>query len=51
MSHELRTPLTSILGFSEIWLDQEKLTETQQRFCQKNSGFGLQLQARLNQLC
>ena len=40
MSHELRTPLTSILGFTEILLDQEKLTETQQRFCQKiqNSG-------------
>jgi len=50
MSHELRTPLTSILGFSEILLDQEKLTETQQRFCQKIQDSGLQLQARLNQL-
>ena len=41
MSHELRTPLTSILGFSEILLDQEELTETQRRFCQKvqDSGF------------
>src|ERR1041385_3739684 len=27
MSHELRTPLTSILGFSEILLDHEQLTE------------------------
>ena len=35
MSHELRTPLTSILGFSEILLDHEQLTETQRRFCQK----------------
>ena len=38
MSHELRTPLTSILGFTEIMLDQEKLTEAQQRFCQSGNG-------------
>jgi signal transduction histidine kinase len=50
MSHELRTPLTSILGFSEILLDQEKLTEAQRRFCQKIQDSGLQLQSRLNQL-
>jgi len=50
MSHELRTPLTSILGFSEILLDQEQLTENQRRFCQKIQDSGLQLQARLNQL-
>ena len=50
MSQELRTPLTSILGFSEILLDQEQLTEPQRRFCQKIQDSGLQLQSRLNQL-
>jgi len=50
MSHELRTPLTSILGFTEILLDQEKLTEAQQRFCQKIQNSGMQLLASLNQL-
>ena len=50
MSHELRTPLTSILGFAEILLDQEHLTDTQRRFCQKIQSSGLQLQASLTQL-
>src|SRR6266487_3478010 len=50
MSHELRTPLTSILGFSEILLEQEQLTETQRRFCQKIQDSGVQLQTSLNQL-
>src|SRR5687767_14739852 len=50
MSHELRTPLTSILGFTEILLDQEKLTEPQRRFCQKIQNSGLQLLTSLNQL-
>jgi signal transduction histidine kinase len=50
MSHELRTPLTSILGFTEILLDQEELTDTQRRFGQKVQDSGLQLQASLNQL-
>ncbi|MEK6279825.1 MAG: HAMP domain-containing sensor histidine kinase [Acidobacteriota bacterium] len=50
MSHELRTPLTSILGFTEILLDQEKLTEAQRRFCQKIQNSGLQLLTSLNQL-
>jgi signal transduction histidine kinase len=50
MSHELRTPLTSILGFTEIMLDQEQLTEAQQRFCQKIQDSGMQLLASLNQL-
>jgi signal transduction histidine kinase len=50
MSHELRTPLTAILGFTEILLDQEELTETQRRFCRKVQDSGFQLQASLNQL-
>jgi signal transduction histidine kinase len=50
MSHELRTPLTSILGFAEILIDQEALTETQRRFCGKIQSSGFQLQASLNQL-
>jgi two-component system sensor histidine kinase BarA len=50
MSHELRTPLTSILGFAEIMLDQEELSEPQRRFCQKIQNSGMQLLASLNQL-
>ena len=50
MSHELRTPLTSILGFAEIMLDQEELSEPQQRFCQKIQNSGMQLLTSLNQL-
>lgn len=50
MSHELRTPLTSILGFSEILLDHEQLTETQRRFCKKIQDSAFQLQTSLNQL-
>ncbi len=50
MSHELRTPLTSILGFSEIMLDQEQLTDAQRRFCQKIQNSGIQLLTSLNQL-
>ncbi|HEX8501140.1 MAG TPA: GAF domain-containing sensor histidine kinase [Pyrinomonadaceae bacterium] len=50
MSHELRTPLTSILGFAEILLDQERLSETQRRFVGKIQSSGFQLQASLNQL-
>jgi signal transduction histidine kinase len=50
MSHELRTPLTSILGFSEILIEQEELTATQSRFCKKIQDSGIQLQTSLNQL-
>lgn len=50
MSHELRTPLTSMLGFAEILVDYEKLTEKQHRFCEKIQSSGMQLQTSLNQL-
>lgn len=50
MSHELRTPLTSILGFAEILLDHEELSESQRRFCEKIQSSGMQLQTSLNQL-
>ncbi|MBA2732406.1 MAG: HAMP domain-containing histidine kinase, partial [Acidobacteria bacterium] len=50
MSHELRTPLTSMLGFAEIMLDHETLTDDQRRFCEKIQASGLQLQTRLTQL-
>ncbi len=50
MSHELRTPLTSILGFAEILLDHENLTDTQHRFCERIQASGLQLQASLTHL-
>ena len=50
MSHELRTPLTSILGFAEILIDQEHLTETQRRFCEKIQASGMHLHSSVNQL-
>jgi signal transduction histidine kinase len=50
MSHELRTPLTSMLGFCEILLEHEPLSEAQRRFCQKIQDSGMQLQASLDQL-
>ncbi len=50
MSHELRTPLTSILGFTEILLDHEDLSDTQRRFSEKIQSSGMQLQSSLNQL-
>jgi len=44
LAHELRNPLTSILGFAEILLNYEKLTDTQADFCQKiqNSAFQIE---------
>src|ERR1044071_6547197 len=50
MTHELRTPLTSMLGFAEIMLDHEALTDDQRHFCEKIQDSGLQLKTRLTQL-
>jgi len=50
ITHELRTPLTAILGFAEILLDFEKLTESQRDFCEKIQSSGRQLQSTINLL-
>ena len=50
LAHELRTPLTSILGFSEILLSQEELTEAQRNFCERIQNSAQQLQRTLNDL-
>lgn len=50
MSHELRTPLTAILGFTEILLEQEQMTDAQRGFCQRIQDSGMQLQTSLDQL-
>jgi signal transduction histidine kinase len=50
LAHELRTPLTSILGFAEIMLSQEELTEAQQNFCERIQNSAQQLQMNFNQL-
>ncbi|HJZ80621.1 MAG TPA: histidine kinase dimerization/phospho-acceptor domain-containing protein [Pyrinomonadaceae bacterium] len=48
LAHELRTPLTSILGFAEILLSQEKLTDAQRNFCQRIQSSAHQLQNTLS---
>src|SRR5436190_9572979 len=50
LAHELRTPLTSILGFSEILLSQEQLTDAQRNFCERIQNSAQQLQRRLDDL-
>ena len=50
LAHELRTPLTSIMGFSEIMLSQEELTDAQRNFCERIQNSAHQLQNSLNQL-
>ena len=50
LAHELRTPLTSILGFAEILLNQEEITEAQRNFCERIQNSAQQLQDSLSQL-
>jgi signal transduction histidine kinase len=50
LAHELRTPLTSIIGFSEILLTQEELTDAQRNFCERIQNSAYQLQNSLTQL-
>lgn len=50
IAHELRTPLTAILGFAEILLEFEKLTDSQKEFCEKIQNSGRQLQSTINLL-
>jgi signal transduction histidine kinase len=50
LAHELRTPLTSIIGFAEILLTQEELTDAQRNFCQRIQNSAQQLQNSLVQL-
>src|SRR5580765_3765374 len=50
LAHELRTPLTSILGFSEIMLSQEELSDAQRNFCERIQNSAHQLQQTLNEL-
>ncbi len=50
LAHELRTPLTSIIGFAEIMLTQEELTDAQRNFCERIQNSAHQLQNSLVQL-
>ncbi|QDU23217.1 ATP-binding protein [Urbifossiella limnaea] len=48
MSHELRTPLNSIIGFSEVLLSADNMTEKQQRYAGNIMTGGKQLLALIN---
>ncbi|MFO0851112.1 MAG: ATP-binding protein [Gemmataceae bacterium] len=48
MSHELRTPLNSIIGFSEVLLNADNLTEKQHRYAANIMTGGQQLLALIN---
>jgi signal transduction histidine kinase len=50
MSHELRTPLNSILGFSEILLGADNLTEKQHRYSGNIRDSGQRLLALINDI-
>jgi signal transduction histidine kinase len=50
MSHELRTPLTSILGFSEVLLSGNTLTDKQQRWVRNIQSSGEKLLMLINDI-
>ncbi|MCI0704785.1 MAG: ATP-binding protein [Planctomycetia bacterium] len=50
MSHELRDPLNSIIGFSEVLLAAENLTEKQHRFAGNIMTNGQRLMALINDI-
>jgi signal transduction histidine kinase len=50
MSHELRTPLNSILGFSEVLLSGQPLTDKQQRWVTNIQSGGQRLLALINDI-
>jgi signal transduction histidine kinase len=50
MSHELRTPLNSILGFSEVLLSSNGLSEKQTRWANNIKSSGDQLLALINDI-
>jgi len=48
MSHELRTPLNSIIGFSEVFLTAENMTDKQHRYAGNIMTSGQRLLALIN---
>ena len=50
MSHELRTPLNSIIGFSEVLLEADNLTDKQHRWAGNIMTSGQQLLALINDI-
>lgn len=50
LAHDLRTPLTAILGFAEILVDFEELTESQRSLCERIQNSGRELQSTINLL-
>lgn len=48
MSHELRTPLTSIIGFSELLLEEESIVGQQRDYLQTISDEANRLSSMLN---
>jgi signal transduction histidine kinase len=50
MSHELRTPLNTILGFSDVLLSSEPLTDKQSRWAHNIQSSGQKLLALINDI-